>query len=444
MKSVAKEYNFDGLVGPTHNYAGLSDGNIASITHGNLVSNPKAAALQGLEKMKKLYDLGVPQAVLPPQLRPNLTFLKHLGFSGSVEKILKQAYQTAPKLFTASYSASAMWAANAATITPSCDSQDNKVHFTPANLASNIHRAIEADATFSVLKQIFKDTNLFTVHAPIISHNALGDEGAANYTRFCNGYGDQGVALFVYGQEYYNKDSVKPRKYPARQTLEASQAVARQHMLSFDKVLFLQQLPESIDHGVFHNDVCSVGNKNLFLCYENSFVNQKNSLAKLREICIDQHIDLQIHEAAQKDLSYTDMVNSYLFNSQLVSVNNKSLLIAPIECQENQAASNVLRNIMSDKFIDDVIYVDCRQSMFNGGGPACLRLRVVLTDEEAEAINKSSNVLFNESLYQALKACINNYYRDKLGLKDLLDPEFVAESTRIQVKLAEILKLDLG
>lgn len=59
------EVNFDGLVGLTHHYAGLSFGNEASTRHQNTLSNPRLAAKQGLLKMKALADLGYKQGVLP-------------------------------------------------------------------------------------------------------------------------------------------------------------------------------------------------------------------------------------------------------------------------------------------------------------------------------------------------------------------------------------------
>ncbi|MGA8031441.1 MAG: N-succinylarginine dihydrolase, partial [Casimicrobiaceae bacterium] len=43
--------NFDGIPGPTHNYSGLAQGNLAAERNAQQVSNPREAALQGLEKM---------------------------------------------------------------------------------------------------------------------------------------------------------------------------------------------------------------------------------------------------------------------------------------------------------------------------------------------------------------------------------------------------------
>jgi len=132
----AREVNFDGLVGLTHHYAGLSFGNEASTKHRFQVSNPKLAAKQGLAKMKALADAGFPQAVIPPQERPNLAALRQIGFTGSDQQVLEKAWRAAPHLLSAASSASSMWVANAATVCPSADALDGKVHLTVANRQS--------------------------------------------------------------------------------------------------------------------------------------------------------------------------------------------------------------------------------------------------------------------------------------------------------------------
>ncbi|WP_370298967.1 N-succinylarginine dihydrolase, partial [Pontibacterium sp.] len=125
----AFEANFDGLVGPTHNYAGLSFGNVASEKHQAEVSNPKQAAKQGLTKMKALNDLGLVQGVLAPQERPDINTLRQLGFGGSDADVLAAAAKQAPRILAACCSASSMWTANAATVSPSADTANGKVHF---------------------------------------------------------------------------------------------------------------------------------------------------------------------------------------------------------------------------------------------------------------------------------------------------------------------------
>ena len=77
------EVNFDGLIGPSHNYGGMSDGNLASQNNAGDVSNPREGALQGLEKMRMLLRAGFVQGILPPLERPNLGFLVDAGFHGS-------------------------------------------------------------------------------------------------------------------------------------------------------------------------------------------------------------------------------------------------------------------------------------------------------------------------------------------------------------------------
>ena len=152
------EANFDGLVGPTHNYAGLSFGNVASFSNANAVSNPKEAAKQGLQKMKALSDMGMVQGVLAPQERPDIATLRRLGFAGSDAKVLEQAAAQAREVFLACCSASSMWTANAATVSPSADTADGRVHFTPANLTNKFHRSLEPQVTGNILKATFANS----------------------------------------------------------------------------------------------------------------------------------------------------------------------------------------------------------------------------------------------------------------------------------------------
>ncbi len=275
------EVNFDGLVGPTHNYAGLSFGNVASLNNAQAASNPHSAAKQGLQKMKALHDMGMLQGVLAPQERPNLAALRRLGFAGNDLDILRAAAQQAPAIFRACCSASSMWAANAATVSPSADTADGRVHFTPANLTNKFHRSLEPQITGNILKAMFSDSRYFKHHAHLPGNENFGDEGAANHTRLCQQYGYAGVEVFVYGRHAFDSSKPAPKRFPARQTFEASQAVARLHGLSEEGTVFIQQNPDIIDQGVFHNDVVSVGNQNVMLYHEHAFMDTQ---AKLREI----------------------------------------------------------------------------------------------------------------------------------------------------------------
>ena len=280
MKSY--EVNFDGLVGPTHNYGGLSYGNVASQSNSQQASNPKEAALQGLAKMKALMEMGFQQGVLAPQERPDVAALRKLGFAGTDAQVIQQAAQQAMPLLVASCSASSMWVANAATVSPSADTADGRVHFTAANLNCKYHRSIEHPTTSRVLGAMFADPKHFAHHAALPAVAQFGDEGAANHTRFCREYGEAGVEFFVFGRSAFDTRYPAPQKYPARQTLEASQAVARLHGLSDDGVVYAQQNPSVIDQGVFHNDVIAVGNGEALFYHEDAFLDTEQMLAELQ------------------------------------------------------------------------------------------------------------------------------------------------------------------
>ncbi len=407
IMTTAFEVNFDGLVGPTHNYAGLAFGNIASTRHGLTRSNPRAAFLEGLTKMKLLADLGVAQALLPPHDRPDLHTLRRLGFRGNDEQVLVSAAKDAPLLFASCYSSSSMWTANAATVAPSADTSDGRVHFTAANLVSQVHRSIEAPFTSSVLRTIFNEDRFFAHHDPLPGGSAIADEGAANHTRLCRKHSESGIQVFVYGREGLNPAERGPSTYPARQTREASAAIARLHRLDPEDTLFFRQNPGAIDRGVFHNDVIAVGNEKVFLCHTLAFYESKAALEELKHLFLRQcGEDLVIIEADEKEVPVSEAVDTYLFNSQLVTLPNGSLcLIAPAECAENRHTERFLEKIIADDNpVSTLQYVDVRQSMKNGGGPACLRLRVVLTDEECAATHQG--VFLTQDLYR---------YAGKLG-----------------------------
>jgi len=438
------EVNIDGLVGPTHNYSGLSFGNIASELSRNQPSNPKAAALQGLKKMKRLHDLGVKQALLPPQERPHLPTLRFLGFIGSDEEVLRQAYKQSPELFFACSSASSMWMANAATISPSADGIDGRVQFLPANLSSKFHRSIEHSMTARLFKHIFANP-LHFVHHPILpSGNTFTDEGAANHTRFCHPKGGPGIQLFVYGKEQLSTHKQKlPAHYPARQTLEASQTVARLHHLSERRAIFAQQSPEAIDAGVFHNDVISVGHHNLFLYHEKAFVDTARVVEEISQKMLSEcHIKPIFIQVSSERIPLETAVETYLFNSQIVTLPNGAWhLLAPQEAHDHPSVSQFISEVIEDNSnpIQSVDYIDLRESMHNGGGPACLRLRVVLNETELTAAR--SSIFLTDELYDQLTQWVNKHYRDILLPEDLVDPQFYHNNQRALDELSKLLQL---
>ncbi|CAM3518250.1 N-succinylarginine dihydrolase [Parendozoicomonas haliclonae] len=436
MKAI--EANFDGLVGPTHNYSGLSFGNVASGSNRAQASNPKMAALQGLAKMKALHDMGMTQGVFAPQERPDIHTLRRLGFTGSDSDVLTAAGKYSPGMLASCSSASSMWTANAATVSPSADSADGRVHFTPANLINKFHRSIEHNTTGRILAAMFPDETRFAHHQALPESEYFGDEGAANHTRFCQEYGDAGVQFFVYGRAAFRGDKPAPVKYPARQTLEASEAIARKHLLTQERVVYAQQNPDVIDQGVFHNDVIAVGNRELMFCHEQAFLNQH---AVKDELTAAMGGAFSVIEVPTNRVSVQDAVKSYLFNSQLLSLpNGETLLVIPEECQNNPAVWDYLSELVEQgRGIDRLQVFDLRQSMQNGGGPACLRLRVVLNDAEREATN--SSVLMSDSLFTTLNGWVEKHYRDRLLVDDLADPQLLMESRTALDELTQILNL---
>jgi succinylarginine dihydrolase len=431
----AREVNFDGLVGLTHHYAGLSFGNEASTKHRFQVSNPKLAAKQGLQKMKALADAGFVQAVIPPQERPNVDVLRQLGFSGSDEQVVEKVGTQAPHLLSAASSASSMWVANAATVAPSADTLDGKVHLTVANLNNKFHRATEAVTTERVLRAIFKDDARFSVHEALPQVAMFGDEGAANHNRLGGDYGEPSTQLFIYGRD--DTGHVAPSRYPARQTLAASQAVARLNQVNPGQVVFAQQNPQVIDQGVFHNDVIAVSNRQVLFCHEQAFAQQEKLLANLTER-VPGFMPIQVPTRA---VSVQDAVETYLFNSQLLSREDGSmLLVLPQESQNHQGVWRYLSELVKgDNPISELKVFDLRESMANGGGPACLRLRVVLTQDEIRAVNPA--VLMNDTLFNTLNDWVDRYYRDRLTQADLVDPQLLREGREALDALTKILHL---
>lgn len=435
-----QEVNFDGLVGPTHNYAGLAHGNVASMRHGGLASNPREAALQGLAKMKALKDAGYPQGVLPPQQRPDLGALRDLGFSGSNAEVLERAAREAPQLLRAVCSASSMWTANAATVTPSGDAPDARVHFTAANLQSSFHRFLEPQTTARVLAAMFRDEAHFAHHPVLPATPAFSDEGAANHTRLAATHGEPGVHLYVYGRQAFG-GRTEPKRFPARQTLEASQAVARQHGLSDAQTVFAQQHPDAIDAGVFHNDVIAVGNGPVLLYHEMAFLDEQRTLDELRSKMATPLIPVRVPSEA---IGLDDAVSSYLFNSQLLTQPDGSgamTLVVPGECEENEAVWRTIQDhlLAGNNPINEVVVKDVKQSMRNGGGPACLRLRIVLSEVERQQL--SGRVLLDDALYGELTEWVNRHYRDRLAPDDLADPQLAEETLTALDALTRILAL---
>lgn len=433
----AEEVNFDGLVGPTHNFGGLSEGNVKSTENRGRVSNPRAAALQGLEKMRLLMALGVPQAVLPPHERPDIGTLQRTGFSGSDAAVLEAAWKAAPTLVTNVSSASSMWAANAATVSPSADAVDGRLHLTPANLSSKFHRSLESDFTTRLFRTIFDDSEHFAVHEPLPQGGHFGDEGAANHMRLAPSHAEAGVEIFVFGRSAF-EDGPRPRRFEPRQALEASQAVARLHKLEPRRTLFIQQAQKAIDAGAFHNDVVAVANGPVMLAHEFAFEGGSAAFDAIERAC---SFDASVIAVREADVPLEEAVRCYLFNCQLATRPGGSgamVLILPEEVKSSPKALAFAEKLASGSSpIDQFLFADIRQSMWNGGGPACLRLRIVLTQAEREALKGS--VLLHDALVGRLEEWVRRHYRDRLTGADLGDPALIEEGRAALDELTGIL-----
>ncbi len=432
------EVNFDGLIGPSHNYGGMSDGNLASQKNEGDVSNPREAALQGLEKMRLYVRAGMVQGLLPPLPRPNFDLLIDAGFSGSDRQMIERCAKERPSLLKAAYSASSMWTANAATVSPSADTDDGRLHLSTANLSSMLHRSIEHPDTTALLATIFAHEDQFSVHAALPMHADFSDEGAANHVRLSSDHGTEGVEFFVYGREA--GESVQG--FPARQTRLASESIARRHGLNRKRTVFARQSAEAINAGAFHNDVVCVGTRDTLFFHERAFADTDGLLRDLSEAASGL-FDVQAVMVPDADVPLKDAITSYLFNSQLLvwPGEDRLVLLAPMEVHETPSTRAYCEALVAGNGpIGRVQLVDVRQSMRNGGGPACLRLRVVMTPEQRGACHQG--VLLDEAKIDALQSVVRDTYRDRLSAEDLANPDFAIECQTARERLLQVLDLE--
>jgi len=357
--------------------------------------------------------------------------LRTLGFEGTDRQVVLAAGRHAPELLSALSSASSMWAANAATVSPSADTGDGRLHLTPANLVSQLHRSVEAPTTTAVLRAVFRGVPDVVVHDPLPPTSELGDEGAANHSRFAADHGSAGVELFVHG-------GPGGRRFRPRQTRLAGEAVARRHLLDPARVVHAEQSAAAIDAGVFHNDVIAVADRDVLLVHELAYDDTAGVVRRLREVAGRAGLALRIGTVPTTALTIGDAVGSYLFNSQLLSTpSGRRVLLAPVEVQQTPSAAAAVVEL--GDLVDEAIYLDLRQSMRNGGGPACLRLRVVLTHDQAGSV--ASGVVFDDDLAGTLEGWVARHYRDHLLPGDIADPRLLEESRAALDDLTGILGL---
>ena len=408
------EINFDGIVGPSHNYAGLSPGNLAATRNAGQVARPREAALQGLAKMRANLALGLTQGILLPHPRPDHRWLAALATD----------YAAAPlHLKAQALSASAMWAANAATVSPAPDTADGRCHLTVANLQTMPHRSHEWPDTLRQLQLAFA-ADIFRVHGPIPS--PFGDEGAANHMRLTPAHDAPGLEIFVYG--------IPGGAFPARQAREASGAVARRHGLDPDRVLFVEQAPEAIAAGAFHNDVVAVADGPVLFAHEHAFADRAGTYAAIRA----KAPWAEIVEVPASAVSLADAIASYLFNAQLVTLpGGEQALIVPGEARETASVWAWLhQHLAGNGPIRGVEVVDVRQSMANGGGPACLRLRVV-----ADPASVDPRFLVDEARLARLASVIETHWPETVAADAIGDAILIARMEAARSALLQTLDL---
>jgi succinylarginine dihydrolase len=427
MNQAMVEVQLDGLAGPTHHFGGLSPGNLASRAHAGFLSHPRAAARQGLAKMRQVLALGVTQAWLPPLPRPDLALLRALGMTGSDHAVL-QAALAEPHLLHLATSSAFMWSANAATVIPASDSADGRCHLVTANLVAMSHRAREGHARALQLRSLLGNNRDIVVHDPLPGLSDFGDEGAANHSRVW--MADlPAVHLFVHGRVAGEPSATR---LPARQTREASAAVARLAGLSPSQVMHVQQQPMAIDAGAFHNDVVMVGDGARILLHAQAWVDQSAVLTELRR----RIPELLVAEIPSQDLTLDEAVASYLFNSQLLATPQGVVLVAPAQAGEGRAGA-VVRRLLDAGFIHRALFLDLGESMANGGGPACLRLRLPLNAGSLAQL--PPGLLLNEERINAIEGWVNRHYRATLSRADLADPLLLDEWNNAMAELPTLL-----
>ena len=215
------------------------------------------------------------------------------------------------------------------------------------------------------------------------------------------------VEVFVYG--------VAGGGFPARQHVEASRAIARLHGLDPALTLFVAQSEDAIAAGAFHNDVVAVANEHVLFAHEQAFADKAGFYAALREMLPE----VEIVEVPAAVVSLADAIRSYLFNAQLVTLPEGGMaLILPEEARETPAVWTWLEEMVKGNGpIRRLCVVDVRQSMANGGGPACLRLRVV-----ADPATIDHRFLVDEAKLDRLAAIVSANWPERIAPTDLLDP----------------------
>jgi succinylarginine dihydrolase len=265
-----------------------------------------------------------------------------------------------------------------------------------------LHRAQEWPDTKRQLEIAFGDTRHFAVHDAVPP--SFGDEGAANHMRLCESHDAPGVEVFVYGRP--------GGKFPARQHEQASRLVARAHGLDPARTVFIEQNPAAIEAGAFHNDVVAVANGPVLFTHAEAFADQQAAYAAIRAA----FPALEVVEVPASAVTLQEAIRTYLFNAQLLTLpSGEMALIVPEECRESPSVWAWVQTMLAGNGpIRQVIPVDVKQSMANGGGPACLRLRVV-----CDAATVDPRFLLDEAKADLIERNIAAHYPEQIDPSDI-------------------------
>lgn len=421
------QLNISELPGPTFMYSGLSKDNVASVQNKHLVANPLKFAQLSLQRMRLLLEEGVPQVIFPPHRRPDMQALGDCGFTGDISHMISRADKFSSGYLEALLAASSVWTANAATVTPSADSEDGKVHITTANLNSHYHRSIEASQTHAKLARVFANDKFFSLHQALPGHRRFSDEGAANHMRFNGEAENRGLNVFVYGNDPDNPESMQ-----GRQTLWASKAICQLHALPDTKVLLQKQSNEAISRGIFHNDIISMNSHDLLVFHQQAYEDHESLIEKLtaQGICCV--------EIKAEEFSLEHALSTYFFNSEFITGKDGLVLLMSKSCQHDVKVQAQLDRIQTayNKEIK-TMYLDLNDSLRNGGGPACLRLRVLLNQEQFSAI--PSEFLLTPKKLEALQEVVVRFYRESLSYEDVLTETFQRSLQPVYTRLGQVL-----
>ncbi|WP_310474063.1 N-succinylarginine dihydrolase, partial [Sandarakinorhabdus sp.] len=200
--------------------------------------------------------------------------------------------------------------------------------------------------------------------------------------------------------------------------------------------LFVAQSQTAIDAGAFHNDVVAVANGNVLFAHEHAFADAAGLKADVARRMPDA-ITIEVPDSA---VSLEDSIKSYLFNSQLLTLPDGSMaLVLPKEAEETPSVKAYLAALVEGNGpIRAAHFVDVRESMQNGGGPACLRLRVA-----ADPATVDPRFLLDEAKAARLERLVEHWWPETIGPADMANPDLWRQVKAARAALLAELELSL-